>query len=1420
MDFKEVCAVFQGTIFYDDLHGDLKSIAKELDRRNSQPSLPGSVDDAASLLLLGAVWNLFSGDLEAADQHLSRLLDLEGETYGLRWAFRAHAYRALVHTWREYPRLFKACELNGPAMVTWRNARERGHARDALAWCRARRSEAILELDKVEFEVIQEICRVDHLVRWSARRLNPASEDYDGHANKRTFDSRVVSKSQKDLIDLRTRTLRLGLPAVSAYLSKTLYELFHSQGDPSAHVHLEKMRKIYLKMNDEAGVGLYWLIRGDHNLSPPFTSPLVLNFDIVDAADEFGGDSRVFHTTKPYRLNASTSRARRKSSTSQSLFRKRIASRPKAVRTRIATAVRKSGRAARGKGVARWKPKTLTEVQYLRRLSVARRCYAQAETRFARAICARGSAASILRTACSFIMEDMQASRFWSLGAHRAKIATLLGASRELCQISGDVQLEKLVDTHRLLTGTHNEGVRSTGRGLGYESQLDSNEVFGLCLALLSLRESFYFRYHLGAFSRSKATSEVSRQIIKSMTIFRTVWYQVMLAQMSMLKSFGLHGAVVWAGHLKDQWHDIGKECLPRAESEDWGSNTSAEFGFTLFQHYLKITVGGIIPIDSMVGEPDDFPGNTTLEILDIIHRTYPGDQLTKDWIELQEIHIKYYKAQLSHRRYTHMGELGEANRSLKSFLEDPQVLANDNLQTRAWIIDIAVAYGKPEIAEDIMSRIDDTDVIPRQYSIIGEGTKAKMERIDDARRSLKSLEIIFLCGIRLSQWDRASRMLEMLESASPGYCTSVTSYSKLWPWQRCFYTGLVREKEGQYKLAFQYFGQAFFFLREAQNSVSDFESLGSTLEMSTVSRLMEALTRRSIRWEKDLPGVRILEPTTDARIDSRIFHVFGSTLDYGSTVDYGSTGHNDEAVLFLEAARTRLVTETASPEKVAAQYKYQAWLLLRTKRRRTAVEEQEFQELNAEIDQVTAVLTGPGTGDESAPPLRSRSATKQLSLFEYPPQDLYAAIPSNAIVIYTALSDDGLSVFAISDDGIKVAYSIPRMTPTTVKNSVAIFWDLLRDSQDTVEDHSIVLRLIQANLSNALISPPVERCIAARDHVIFVPSGPLTRLPFGALIFKGNPLLLQKQVSQVPSLSALRALRQRFDSLATRPEVAGNNGTIRIIARPGSVRDQQRTFHRPLHYAGIEAKIIAHLSGSTAIDADRVTKGEFQNYLREAQILHLGTHGYNDADYPFNSWILLKEKFRVLDILTVRTQVALVTFGACLGGLGRPSDLGDIDGFSHAVLTAGASSYLGALWEVDDFATMMHMYLFYLNLFVVIDRPSIAEAWHFATRTLYNLEVEDKIRFLEIILSCWDVWEARGEDPGAFVQRGKHRLQGALAKLRVNSEAREFDFKRPAVWAAFSLVGYASIKIQSSLHGTVTEILRARQADGTVGDS
>jgi hypothetical protein len=111
------------------------------------------------------------------------------------------------------------------------------------------------------------------------------------------------------------------------------------------------------------------------------------------------------------------------------------------------------------------------------------------------------------------------------------------------------------------------------------------------------------------------------------------------------------------------------------------------------------------------------------------------------------------------------------------------------------------------------------------------------------------------------------------------------------------------------------------------------------------------------------------------------------------------------------------------------------------------------------------------------------------------------------------------------------------------------------------------------------------------------------------------------------------------------------------------------------------------------------------------------------------------------------------------MSGMGHASESGDMRGFSHAVLAASANAYLGALWNTNGVLMMIYMYYFYLILFVILDVPSLAEAWRFATKMLYHLTIGQAVKLLEEFIRNWDMWEERGEKSNEFVKNGRRKL-------------------------------------------------------------
>ena len=179
---------------------------------------------------------------------------------------------------------------------------------------------------------------------------------------------------------------------------------------------------------------------------------------------------------------------------------------------------------------------------------------------------------------------------------------------------------------------------------------------------------------------------------------------------------------------------------------------------------------------------------------------------------------------------------------------------------------------------------------------------------------------------------------------------------------------------------------------------------------------------------------------------------------------------------------------------------------------------------------------------------------------------------------------------------------------------------------------------------------------------------------------------------------------------------------------------------------------------------------------------------------------ISLKECFRVLDILAVQTNLELVIFSACLSGLGQLSDGGDLLGFSHTLLTAGANAFMGSLWKTNDVVTLIHMNLFYDQIFQRQDRPAtFAEPWRRPTVQLYNLDAETAVKLLRNYIGLWDVLEKYGREPNKFVRGGKKQLKRTIKNLEEEPGRSMIDFKHPYFWGPFVMIGNAGLEIQLS---------------------
>jgi len=137
------------------------------------------------------------------------------------------------------------------------------------------------------------------------------------------------------------------------------------------------------------------------------------------------------------------------------------------------------------------------------------------------------------------------------------------------------------------------------------------------------------------------------------------------------------------------------------------------------------------------------------------------------------------------------------------------------------------------------------------------------------------------------------------------------------------------------------------------------------------------------------------------------------------------------------------------------------------------------------------------------------------------------------------------------------------------VKMLVSDYLDSIVSSKG--QNLSLQTRQLGETLSSWLIDPVLDY-LERKKGVIFVPSGDFMRVPFGALPYKNNYLLLHRELSQVPSLMTLFHLN--LNHYRRLPGAASSASRFcTIVAKPGSAREARKPYGEPeLRMAGVEA--------------------------------------------------------------------------------------------------------------------------------------------------------------------------------------------------------------------------------------------------------
>ena len=613
---------------------------------------------------------------------------------------------------------------------------------------------------------------------------------------------------------------------------------------------------------------------------------------------------------------------------------------------------------------------------------------------------------------------------------------------------------------------------------------------------------------------------------------------------------------------------------------------------------------------------------------------------------------------------------------------------------------------------------------------------------------------------MQAQHWAKAERVLKRIQSASSNFLDTKSLDRDGDMWHRLLYAGLLAENLNNLEEALRLLLSSAEVAEKRRQGTAGEDARRASYFTSDSGELFQALARVALRLATSNESSPFESPLSEK------FALVGKTW-------------REQALIFMEQGKARALLDSmlatrSHPETEDLNsagswfYKKRLYcdLLAIPAETRSDSETAEMQSLEADPNRVQGLMSELQSSD-----LLFDAATQPQTKVEAH----YSSIPQDAAVIEFGFSQQGLIVFCVVSSSIR---SIRQSKMTFVEARRVVFRYLTEVATQPLHrsaDHTRKLAALSKQLSDELLAP-VAQDIHDKSHVIFVPSQPALVFPFSALLYDGKPLFLSKAVSQAPSLATLSNLVQK-----SRTVVAP---IVSALAKPGTMKAGAK--EPPLKMAGIEALTLGQIFGRPPIDVKKMSSDTFKDILSNSDIVHLSTHGHTDPRSPWQAWISLRDRFRVVDLTSVPCHASMVFFGACLSGLGKATIGNDVTGFSHSILSSGALVYLGALWRVDDTSTMLLVVLFYRAIAKCAGDVSVAEHWRRAQISLYHKSVAEVKELMDDILQNLNTTQTK---PKKFiVKNGGAHLHNARDHL-------EMDPRDPFSWAPFVVVGNGDLR-------------------------
>lgn len=1382
MNFKNISDFFNGTIFPEEYRTDIGKANNDIiDMENKLDINPLSpIQDQATILILRSLHATMTGNLTQSENYLAKLSTLAEETENLSLISRCRIYQHHILSLKHLPPYlrFRPDANTGSGQISDATLDKMGNLRRFVDFCNAHQQNWSV-MERLEKEAIRSIHNLPNNLWMAAFHHYP---EYNSDRYAPLFDGSTPCESW--FID---DAKSLGLLQTSRFMQRLNAEYFLAGGSSKGNKELSNLFSGYAGDSDFIGAGNCLMILADNMLSLPFTSPIALNMYATDV--DFGIEQR------------------------KAFGHSRLVELP------------------------------------LKRNKTATFFYEAAHGFFDKGQSDRGKAAIYLRLACldvaecieRLITDESTSTSVDALQSGDVRNSVHQKLEKAFNLFKGDGPNTQIVACYRVLLNIILPGEQ---KGDGQGTTLDESakigqwgrdngnivvsQFVGLLMACVGKKISKNPK-NLSMASHCFACSRACFHVLQDYRLeLHAIVSQAQLQQQ--------HGNLEMARNYMDTSRDIlslavGEidRLIANTPSEDYRQTLtmqrnqtiadSERVASTIYENETtreatwKKQGDGLFDGSSIAALVDSLRDdmfmshgssgtatgysvpldmrNLKIESPERILQTFipfPSGNVTKDFKKFVlnatystgEIRKRFDKA-LEQRRvalveHTDVDEADDCLREFISSLGDTS------------IINSIEVYTMETVALEHIGDCDTTRrLLPRAIPNIFGGTlpismatkvefgPSELEVLAAQRQGHAERSIMMCCVAK--DWKLSRVVLQKIRKESPGFFDEIKAQGKGANWEVMTGIACLEYHEGDFDSALDWYLRALQVLETTRSQLADDKDRRGILATIHSGELFIGLAKTVMKFSDSTSTVKF-----DQVCD--IWKFRGPTW-------------MDEAVLFLEKGRARVLLDLLTPDPTSTKFvNWKEWTYRLRETELGAQVTERPKALGSQSQEETSetwLVNLKNTLDNEKESPSLAFIVKELEWTTDVTQ-LYQSIPADTIVVHINISRDGLLVLGITNLGVKLVHTSDTSDVEMQRLVLRCLKLIQRINVDTgmpVEDDYEPMMETIAMLSDLMIKP-ISKALVDKSNIIFVPSKALNKFPFSALLLDGKPIFLEKTISIAPSLLVLQHLIER-DKERKRPKIKELKAAV-------TFRTPQKGDRRPLNLSAAASIEISHWLSCKPQSSHTVGLEEFSNAYQSSDVILIATHGKKSPESAWKASITLKTDFEVLNLVKLQSKASLVVFEACLSGIGEESAGNDVLGFSYSVLSSGASSFMGSLWEVSDCASALIMSFLFAKL-VHNDSSSFATCLRLAQKQLYEANSSEIISVLKRFKTFCEHVDTGAEDK--IISEGQRRRILNALDFTIHDEETEKEtggqtYTHPFFWAPFILVGCGGLSLGS----------------------